>query len=205
MTNERDAFESKLRMLWQVLDGATSVPGMIISEDFSCFMRLHIVTLQRVPFIARLNTRQLDFTERLWRVPRIIGSRHVIPLSPFALSTIQRAIAIREGFPTSAVFPACRNKHGEISLAEIRMHFREVAKALSMTEFRLYDIHRINQVLLQGRPVRAPAEAAALVSGHRNGGIEEVYRGDRLEEKRKILHAWEARLAVITGDDRIRE
>lgn len=204
MTNERELFEETLRTLWHAFDGATSISGLQIPEDFSCFMRLHIVTFQRVPFIARLDTRQLDLTKKLWRVPRTIGSRHVIPLSPFALSMVQRAIAIHEGFPTRAVFPACRNKYGETSLHEMCMRFRKAATALSIREFRLYDIHRASRVLLESRPVHVPAEAVDLISGRRRCGIEEIYLGDRLDEKRKILQAWEARLAVITGDDRIK-
>lgn len=205
MKTEHRRLEELFRTWWHALNAATAIPNLDIPEDFSCFMRLYIVTLQRPGEIARMDTRQLHLDRRLWRVPQgIKGRRHIIPLSPFALSMIRRAMAIREGFDGGAVFPGCRNANGATSVDAMVKRFRNVATALSSTDLRLHDMRLAGGILLQDCPI--PVDAAASVLGHRKIGIEEIYAGsgDRLDEKLRVFQAWEARLADITKDEALK-
>jgi len=200
LTNECRKLEQMFQTWWHALNTTTAIPNMDIPEDFSCFMRLYIVTIQRPCEIARMDARQLNLERGLWRVPQgIKGGRHIIPLSPIAVSLIRRAIAIREGFDSGAVFPACRNAKGETSVDVMVRRFRQVATALSSTDLRLHDIRHAGRVLLQDRPMRVPVEAAARALGHRKKGIEEIYAGggDRLHEKRKVFQAWKPAWATL--------
>jgi len=131
------------------LNTTTVMPNIDVPEDFACFMRLYIVTLQRPSEIARMEACQLDLEEGRWDAPRRIRAPgYRIPLSPFAVPTIQRAIAIRKGGESDAIFPACRNANGEASVDVLARCFRRLATALSWTDFSLRDIRRSGWGLL---------------------------------------------------------
>lgn len=200
--------EDRLRTLWDILNNTMAMPKIDLPEDFACFMRLYIVTLQRPGEIARMDAAQLDFERRHWTVRR--GRKgnptHIIPLSPYALSLIQRATAIRDNADGSAIFPGCRNARGLASIDAISRRFHRLSVSLSWTDFSLMDIRRSCQCLLFSLSAEHQGRMIDLVLGRqplvRRAQFHWV---PGMVEKRKTFRAWETLLAEITGDDRLNE
>lgn len=186
------------RTLWDILNASTATPNSGVAEDFSCFIRLYIVTSQHPTEISRMDARRLGLENRRWEIPREFKvCRHRIPLSPLAVPPTESALAIRRGVQCDTIFP---------SADIVSKRLRQGATRLSCGDLRLNDIRHSARCLLRNSPLEFPDHAVRSVLGHRwritPKGFAPVFG---IDEKRRVLRAWQDRPGEITGDDRLKE
>lgn len=166
---------------------------------FGPIIRLLMVTMQRRDEVAHMAWRDLDFEQRLWRLPRSITKAdrmHEVPLSPLAMEVI-------EGLPRrgdALAFPSTRmrsaNPVSGFSRAKLRLD-----KLSSVTGWRVHDLRRTGAsgIARLGHP---PHVVAAILN-HSPGstmGVTAVYNRHRYtDEKRLALDAWGRELERIIG------
>jgi integrase len=166
---------------------------------FGPIIRLLMVTMQRRDEVAHMAWPDLDFEQRLWRLPRSITKAdrmHEVPLSPLAMEVI-------EGLPRrgdALAFPSMRmrsaNPVSGFSRAKLRLD-----KLSSVTGWRVHDLRRTGAsgIARLGHP---PHVVAAILN-HSPGstmGVTAVYNRHRYtDEKRLALDAWGRELERVIG------
>lgn len=208
MIDGSENLEDKFRTLWDILDNPTAMPSVNIPDEFACFMRLYILTLQLPSDIARTDASQFDLERGQWTVRpgQKRKPKHIVPLSPYAVSLVERATAIRDNAEGSAIFPACRKPSGLTSTVAMSRRFHRLAMALSWSGFSLMDIRRSGCCLLINSSDLDQDAMIDLVLGRQLRMLgRKFHRVPGMVEKRKTLQAWQACLADITGDARLNE
>jgi integrase-like protein len=149
--------------------------------------------------------REVDFTERLWRLP---GTRtknrqpHVVPLSTGALGVLTRLLAASGD--NEWVFPSPAPGSEERPLQAVAKHMQRIVQRSGVT-FRLHDVRRTVRTRLAEMGV--PENVAEAVLGHTLPRLIRTYnRHAPILEMRSALEAWSARLeAIVNGTARLAE
>ena len=156
---------------------------------------------------------EIDFAERLWRLPRgrmKADRAHVVPLSTTAVEIIE-SVPRYAGSPL--VFPAQRERRKSLGAAELQAkHMSGFSKAKAecdrliaaggdeMPAWRWHDLRRTARTNLSR--LRLSDTVAELTIGHIPQGLAAVYdQWSYLDEKREALEAWSRLLRQILHPD----
>lgn len=161
---------------------------------FGPFVRMLMVTGQRLCEVAMAHRREFDLNNGMWRLPPSrmkAGAPHMVPLSPLALSII--AELPQEGYVFST-----SGGHGHIkgfSKAKRRLD----ATVGEIPHFVLHDLRRTVRTRLSQLRVRF--EVAEMVIGHGKKGLARVYdQHEYLDEIREALNLWSNELMRIVSE-----
>ena len=182
---QRVLTDSELKALWQAT-AALSYPA-------GPFVRLLLLTGQRLRKVGHMAWREVDVEKRLWTIP---GSRmkadapHVVPLSP-------AVIAILELLPRWTGDYVFSGKDGKRPISWFSVIKDRVDLLMpGVADWRFHDLRRTMRTGLSA--LRVSDIVAELCIGHTQKGLHKTYdQHAYLDEKRHAFDAWVARLLSI--------
>jgi integrase len=191
---QRILTDGELRRLWHAC-GQLGYPT-------APFVRLLIVTGQRLREAANMRWAEVDLEQALWTIPkrRMKGNlAHEVPLSETArllLASLPRFDGQKgDGF----VFTTTSGERPISGFSKTKRRIDTVIERQMgppLPGWRFHDLRRTMRTHLGGLPV--PSDVAELVIAHRQTGVRAVYDLHRYrEEKRHALQLWAARLKTI--------
>jgi integrase len=201
--------DTELRQIWQATE-ATPYP-------FGPFVRMLLVTGQRLREVANAKWSEFDLDGRLWTIPatRMKGdAAHGVPLSPFAMEIIASLAKPEDRKPGAYVFsttagraPISGFSKAKIALDRLLAGTRgkaalEGEQAAGLPGWVFHDLRRTMRTNLSGLPV--PDLVAELVIAHAKPGLHKVYDQHAYrDEKRRALDLWAARLLSIVEPESV--
>jgi integrase len=202
---QRVLSDAELREIWRATE-ETPYP-------FGPFVRVLLVTGQRLREVANAQWSEFDLDSALWTIPaeRMKGdAAHEVPLSPLAIE-ILRSLPKDEKKPrdpNAYVFSTMGGKtpisgfsKAKIALDRLLAETRAKATADGETPATLpgwvfHDLRRTMRTNLSGLPV--PDLVAELVIAHAKPGLHKVYDQHAYrDEKKRALDLWAAKLLSI--------
>jgi integrase len=203
---QRVLSDAELREIWNATE-ATPYP-------FGPFVRMLLVTGQRLREVANAKWSEFDLDNSLWTIPagRMKGdAAHEVPLSALALE-ILRSLPRDEKKrrdPNAYVFstmggnaPISGFSKAKIALDRLLAERRAKAAAAAGDELAVllgwvfHDLRRTVRTNLSGLPV--PDLVAELVIAHAKPGLHKVYDQHAYrDEKKRALDLWAAKLLSI--------
>lgn len=194
----------EIRSLWAVTEWSEEAPGAI-GYPFAPFVRLLLLTGQRLREVAEARWKELDLDAGLWVIPadRMKGdAAHEVPLPPLAVEIFKSKPA---GDAGDFVFSTMRGKRpiSGFSKAKTRLdgaisEQRKEAEAEELPAWRFHDLRRTMRTNLSALPI--PNLVAELVIAHSKPGLHKVYDLHAYrDEKRRALELWEAKLSAIVN------
>ncbi len=206
---QRVLSDSELRELWRATEE--------MPYPFGPFVRMLLVTGQRLREVANAKWSEFDLDNALWTIPadRMKGdAAHGVPLSPLALRILRSVPQDdkKPRDPTAYVFSTMGGKapisgFSKAKIALDRMLAEKRAKATAdggnpaaLPGWVFHDLRRSMRTNLSGLPV--PDLVAELVIAHAKPSLHKVYDQHAYrEEKRRALDLWAARLLSIVEPD----
>jgi integrase len=188
---QRVLSDHELRAIWR----ATSKEAGL-GYPLAPFVRMLILTGQRLREVADAKWAEIDLAARVWTVPSERmkgGGAHEVPLSGPAIKLLEELPRGRGPYVFSTTDGA-RPISG-FSKAKVRLD-----RALGdMAAWRFHDLRRSVRTGLGGLPV--PTKVAELVIAHAQPGLHKVYDlHSYRDEKRRALDLWARRLqAIVEG------
>jgi integrase len=183
--------DSEIRALWK----ATECLGYPAGP----FVRMLILTGQRLREVAQMSWSEIDLDGQLWTIPpeRMKGgAAHEIPLAQAAIDILKSLPRWHGGDFVFSVIGGARPISGFSRLK------RRIDAVLGgeVVPWRFHDLRRTMRTGLGGLPI--PSNICELAIGHAQPGLHKVYdRHSYREEKRRAFELWAARITEITGDD----
>jgi integrase len=182
---ERTLTEDELRAVWAAA-GEVGYP-------YGSVFRMLILTGQREREVADMSWSEVDLDEKLWTIPaaRMKGGRaHEIPLAPAALALLAELPRFTGGdyvfTSTDGMKPVNGFSNGKARLDRLS----------GTSGWKLHDLRRTMRTHLSALPVEDMVRE--LVISHARKGLHKVYdQHSYLDEKRRCLGLWEARLEAI--------
>jgi integrase len=182
---DRTLKDAELRAVWNAEVG----------HPFGPIVRLLILTGLRRNEVARAQWSEFDFDKALWTIPADrtkSGTAHVVPLTAEMLEIIQ---SLPHQGPY--LFRSGRNANRPVS-GFSAMKDRLDAQLPGVEEWNLHDLRRTMRTHLSSLPVPGGDLVRELVIGHTKPGLHRVYdQHAYLDEKRKALELWAARLKTL--------
>jgi len=192
----------------EVWTAAASLP-----KPFDSFVRMLLVTGQRLREVANARWSEIDLDAKLWTIPasRMKGdAAHEVPLSPLSVEMLGRLAKPEERKPGAYVFSTTSGKapisgfsKAKIALDKFIADARTKvdAKAESMPAFVFHDLRRTMRTALSGLPIADLV--AELVIAHAKPGLHKVYDQHAYrDEKTRALKLWAEKLLTIVDPDR---
>jgi integrase len=208
---QRVLSDAELREIWNATE-ATPYP-------FGPFVRMLVVTGQRLREAANAKWSEFDLDQGLWTIPphRMKGdAAHEVPLSPLAVE-ILRSIPVdekRRRYPSAYVFSTTAGKapisgfsKAKIALDRLLAETRAKAalegeQAAALPGWVFHDLRRTMRTNLSGLPV--PDLVAELVIAHAKPGLHKVYDQHAYrDEKRRALDLWAAKLLSVVEPEKV--
>jgi integrase len=187
---QRILSDQELRVIWR----ATSDESRL-GYPLAPFVRMLILTGQRLREVAEAKWSEFDLDGRLWTIPaeRMKGdSAHEVPLSEAVVMLLEELPRGQGPFVFSTTDGA-RPISG-FSKAKARLD-RVLGDTAS---WRFHDLRRSVRTGLGGLPV--PTKVAELVIAHAQPGLHKVYDLHKYrDEKRRALDLWSSRLDEIVS------
>ncbi|MEW6438819.1 MAG: site-specific integrase [Pseudomonadota bacterium] len=173
---------------------------------FAPFVRLLLLTGQRLREVADATWAEFDLDKALWTIPaeRMKGdAAHEVPLSPAAvelLGKLPRFEPTRKSKGTAEALYLFSTTSGERPISGFsRAKTRLDGMMSEVGEWRYHDLRRTVRTHLGGLPV--PSNVAELVIAHAQPGLHKVYDLHAYrDEKRRALELWADRLLSIVGE-----
>ena len=172
-----------------------------LAKPFDSFVRMLLVTGQRLREVANARWSEIDLDAKLWTIPaaRMKGdAAHEVPLSPLAVDLLS-ALAKPEQRKASAYLFSTTGGNAPISgfskakasldklIAEARIEADLAAEPIA--PFVFHDLRRTMRTALSGLPI--PDMVAELVIAHAKPGLHKVYDQHAYrDEKRRALNLW---------------
>jgi integrase len=182
--------DAELVEIWQAA-GETPYP-------FGLFIRMLLVTGQRLREVANATWAEIDLDGALWTIPpaRMKGdAAHLVPLSPLSLDILRSLPRGRRG---AHVFTTTDGRAPISGFSKAKAQFDR--RLPGMPAWVFHDLRRTVRTRLSGLPV--PDRVAELVIAHARPGLHKVYdQHGYLEEKRRALDLWAAALLSIVEPD----
>ena len=182
-------------------------PALALPSPFGAFVRLLLVTGQRLREVANAKWSEIDLDAKLWMIPaaRMKGdAAHEVPLSPLAVEILGALAKPECRKPEAFVFSTTGGKapisgfsKAKIALDRLINEARANADlgAKPIGPFVFHDLRRTMRTALSGLPV--PDLVAELVIAHAKPGLHKVYDQHAYrDEKRRALDLWAAKLLV---------
>ena len=162
-------------------------------------LRLLLLTLQRRSTLGLAKWTELDFVERVWRIPAEHDKErraHILPLTDWAISEFKALKALSK--ESLFVVP---NRNGNkaaspqlISRSVTRL--QERFQAIGIESFKTHDLRRTGRTHMSKLGVRKHISERAL--NHSVGEIEGIYDlYEYIKEKRAALKRWEKQLRKL--------
>ncbi|MGO9238912.1 MAG: tyrosine-type recombinase/integrase [Methylocella sp.] len=182
---QRVLSDAEIRTLWQATAG--------IDYPAAPFVRLLLLTGQRLREVAEMTWQELDLEKALWTIPpeRMKGdAAHEVPLAPMAVEILKSLPRFIGPF----VFTTTG---GDRPISGFSKMKSRIDSALSdVAPWRFHDLRRTMRTGLGGLPV--PNNVAELCIAHAQPGLHKVYdQHSYREEKRRAFELWAARVREI--------
>ena len=184
-----------------------------LPKPFGEFVRVLLVTGQRLREVANARWSEFDFDAKLWTIPagRMKGdAAHEVPLSALAVQILASMEPSAPRKPASYVFSTTNGRapisgfsKSKIALDRLINEARRSAEpgAELIEPFVFHDLRRTMRTALSGLPV--PDLVAELVIAHAKPGLHKVYDQHAYrDEKRRALDLWADKLLAIVGPAR---
>src|ERR1019366_3579013 len=158
------------------------------------FVRMLLVTGQRLREVAEMQWQEVDFDKALWAIPpeRMKGdAAHEVPLSPMAVEILKSL----PRWPGPYIFSTTGGARPISGFSKIKLRI-DAALAEAIPAWRFHDLRRTMRTGLGGLPV--PPNVAEMCIAHAQPGLHQVYdRHSYRDEKRRAFELWSARLREI--------
>jgi integrase len=203
LARKRILNDDEMRALWSATDA--------IGYPFGPIFRLLLLTGQRKSEVSDARWSEFDLKGKLWTIPAErmkADAAHVVPLTAEAIEVLSALPRYTKGehlfsttFGEKAVsgFSKAKIRLDEAMLADLRKLVAdrgENADRVKLEPFVIHDIRRTVRTGLSALPV--PDLVRELVIAHAKPGLHKVYdQHAYLDEKRKALELWAARLRSI--------
>jgi integrase len=194
--------DGELRALWRAAEG--------ISYPYGPLFRILVLTGQRKSEVAEARWSEFDLPGKQWIIPADrmkAEAPHVVPLSDEAIAILESLPRFNKGdhlfsttFGVKPVngFSKAKAALDMAMLAELyKAACDDAARAkVKLDPFVVHDIRRTMRTGLSALPV--PDLVRELVIAHTKPGLHKVYdQFAYLDEKRRALELWAARLGTI--------
>ncbi len=183
-----------------------------LPSPFGAFVRVLMVTGQRLREVANAKWSEIDLDANLWTIPaaRMKGdAAHEVPLSPLAVEILDALAEPEDRKPGAFVFSTTGGKapisgfsKAKIALDRLINEARTKADlgSESIEPFVFHDLRRTMRTALSGLPI--PDLVSELVIAHAKPGLHKVYDQHTYRvEKRRALDLWAAKLRSIVEPD----
>jgi integrase len=182
--------DDELRCLWQTLEQE--------QYPWQPLYKLLVMSGQRLSDIADASWPEFDLEQRLWSIPASrykTGVPQIVPLTAEMIMLLEALPRFDSGeflFSASWGQRPVRN----FSKPKLRLDARMRAVLPKLPNWVVHDIRRTVRSHLSALPVEQ--HVRELVIGHTKPGLHKVYdRYEYIDEKRKALELWQARLRDI--------
>jgi integrase len=186
--------DSEWRALWRATES--------MGYPYGPLLRMLALTGQRKSEVAEARWPEFDLAAKSWVIPAErmkMDAPHVVPLIDDVLEILKSLPRSRGDYLFSTEFGAKPvNGFGQAKMKLDKAMAAELGGTLD--PFVIHDIRRTMRTGLSALPV--PALVRELVIAHTKPGLHKVYdQFEYLDEKRRALDLWAARLrSIITGD-----
>jgi integrase len=181
---QRVLTDAEIKALW-LATGGMSYPA-------APFVRLLLLTGQRLREVAGMTWAEVDIDAALWTIPpeRMKGdAAHEVPLAA-------ASVAILKGLPRWSGPFVFSNTGGSQPISGFSKLKEKVDSALpGIAPWRFHDLRRTMRTGLGGLPV--PSNVAELCIGHAQLGLHKVYDRHGYRDERRAFEGWAARLLSI--------
>lgn len=197
LARKRVLTDPEIRALWNACDA--------IGYPYGPIFRLLLLTGQRKSEVAEASWPEFNLDAKLWTIPAErmkADAAHVVPLTDEAIKVLRSVPRYKRGehlFSTMfgerpvSGFSKAKTRLDEVMLNELR---NTAGDGTRIEPFVLHDIRRTVRTGLSALPV--PELVRELVIAHTKPGLHKVYdQHAYLDEKRKALDLWAARLRTI--------
>jgi integrase len=186
--------DDELRHVWHVAERLGYPNGP--------FVRLLILTGQRLREVANMEWTEVDLDKALWTIPskRMKGNiSHEVPLSHSAKELLISLPRFSGAKASNFAFSTTSGKRPISGFSKIKNRIDMIIGQkfdAPLPAWRFHDLRRTMRTHLGGLPV--PSDVAEMVIAHRQAGVRAVYDlHSYREEKRRALERWSARLEEI--------
>ena len=188
---QRVLTDAELRGLWRAADK--------LAHPLGPLFRMLALTGQRKSEVAEARWREFDLQRRLWTIPaeRMKGeAAHVVPLVDDVIAILDALPRFKKGDHLFSTTYGVKPVNG-FSKAKARLDAAMAAELGGPVDpFVIHDIRRTMRTGLSALPI--PDNVRELVIAHARPGMHKVYdQFAYLEEKRRALELWTARLRSI--------
>jgi integrase len=212
-SRERVLTDDELRAIWRAVSDVERAKELevTLAAGTGLAIMMAMVTLQRGGEVVGIHSRELDREARTWILPpeRTKNHRpHVVPLSPLAVSLLDRAYGLQAlndwkgyAFPT-------RYGKGPILRTAISRVVWTLGAELKIENVRTHDFRRTGSTNITSERIGIPRFIVSRVLNQMSdaGGaapVTGIYdRNEYLSEKRRALDAWASLLDEIVSGKR---
>ena len=156
------------------------------------FVRMLILTGQRLSEVAGMAWDEIDFDKSLWTISAArmkAGRSHAVPL-------MRDALALLEGLPRFSGHFVFTTTNGEKAINGFGATKATLDRVSNVSGWTFHDLRRTMRTHLSALPVQDLVRE--LVIAHSRPGLHRVYdQHSYLDEKRQCLTLWETRLRGI--------
>lgn len=184
---QRVLSDDELARVWRAAAGESG-----LGLPFAPFVRMLLLTGQRLREVAKAKWAEFDFEKALWAIPadRMKGdAAHEVPLTA-------PAIALLRALPRNSGPYVFSTTGGDRPIAGFSKAKARLDVLSGVTGWRYHDLRRTMRTHLGGLPV--PRDVAELVIAHAQPELDKIYdQHSYRDEKRRALDLWAARLLSI--------
>jgi integrase len=199
---ERVLADSELAEVWRASDNLPAPQGQAV--------KLLILTMQRRNEVFRMETAEIDRSDKLWKIEgrrMKAGKPHIVPLTHAMLVALDTLPKLDP--PKEHVFASPHRHqstpfgdHGGLKseLDRLILEARQAGdpKAKAPAPWTLHDLRRTGRTGLSR--LRVPSHVAERVLAHVPGGIQAVYdMWEYLDERRQALEQWSAYVLALVN------
>jgi integrase len=178
--------DSEIRALWKATEG--------LGYPAAPFVRLLLLTGQRLREVAEMQWQEVDLDKALWAIPpeRMKGdTAHEVPLPPMAVEILKSL----PRWTGPYIFSTTGGARPISGFSKMKLRI-DAALAEAIPAWRFHDLRRTMRTGLGGLPV--PANVSEMCLAHAQPGLHQIYdRHSYRAEKRRAFELWAAQLKDI--------
>lgn len=187
----------EIKALWSRL------PDTDLTEPLQIAIKLTLATAQRKGEVLGAAKAEFDLKAGWWTIPAARAKNklaHRVPLSPLAVTLIERAMVLAKDSPH--LFPSPRGKGAAPVLdSALNRAVLRNAETFGIDHWTPHDLRRTAASHMAG--MKVPRLVISKILNHVERGVTAVYdRHSYDDEKRAALEQWAERVEAITGKKR---